>query len=194
MGLALCLRRVDAAKLQRLIVTPSEVHHFLLGTNPARSKAITFISRIMRARELAAGAGGTTAGLGQHQAEEIDLDKAWHISHFVLTGSAAKCAGPEGSLLADERVVGTHEVGAGRPWALLPDETKRFAEAIASFGFEDMKARFDIEAMQQQKVYLADGMQRETWCFEYVWENIEKLQNFLAAAVKNGQGLILYMT
>jgi hypothetical protein len=125
--------------------------------------------------------------------EEIDLDKIWHVIHFVLTGSAGKSDRPEGSLLADDLEIGARDVGAGRPWALLPEQTARFAQAVAPLQFEDMKDRFDVAAMRRKKVYLAQSVDADAASFTEVWRQLLKLQKFLETTAQNGEGLILFM-
>src|SRR5437867_3101435 len=129
MGLALCLRRVDATDLQRLLKSPGDVYRFLLGEDPPEPKAGPPKFRWIPFNEIPPEPPERQKAW--REGLEIDLDKVWHVIHFLLTGSAGKVNAPEGSLLADGRPIGDCEVGASRAWALLPEETARFAGAIA---------------------------------------------------------------
>ena len=95
-------------------------------------------------------------------------------------------------MLADHRLVGIGDVGAGRPWALLPDETALFAQAVARFEFKDLKDRFDIGEMSRQDVYLVGALEDESWCLDAIWTHTV-LRDFVATASRNGQGVILFM-
>jgi len=215
MGLALCLRRVDAADLQRLLERPAEVEDFLLGvtfpaaeplpaTPPISSKSTEYVQALLADFSIPGEppleikpSNSFTVSVERQRAwdlgEEIDVDKDWHVIHFLLTGSAQACDRPEGSLLADDRPIGVGDVGVGRPWALLPDEIARFAQAISDFRYADMTDRFDIGEMLRQDVYSAGAVENESWCLDSLWKRIGTLRDFVTTASRNGQGVILFM-
>lgn len=217
MGLALCLRRVDAAELERLIKSPNQVYRFLLGKDPPLPtdpplgrpalevfdhrfgmdvdgfKGILAQARVARFDELPA-ASPERQRVWQI-GEEIDVGKAWHIIHYLLNGTAAKVHGPEGALVGNDRFIGMCEIGDSLPWALLPDEVAHFAVAIAPITRKVMTDRFDVPAMQQSGVYLSGSIsiKPDEDNLDYVWHQLARLKKFFAAACRLKQGVILFM-
>jgi hypothetical protein len=126
--------------------------------------------------------------------EEIDLDKAWHIVHFLLTGTADKVPTPAGALLNDGNPITREEICLGRPWALSPQEAAQFAAAVAAVGPEEIQQRFDLSAMKSANVYLTKGISDGNSLRGYALHHLAALREFLGKASDEGQGVILFMS
>lgn len=84
----------------------------------------------------------------------VDLDKAWHCLHFLLTGSAQGGSGPLGFILQGGTPVGTEDLGGYGPARVLrPLEAAALAGALAPITQEQLLARFDLKKLDKLNVY-----------------------------------------
>lgn len=122
----------------------------------------------------------------------FDLDKSWHLIHFLLTGEAWGGEGPLGKVvLGGQEVAGT-DAGYG-PFRLLnPAEVREGAVALASLDSTSIWARFDAVKANAAQIYpqgwVGDDMERE-----YICQNYEGLRQFYVASAASGDALLLYI-
>jgi Domain of unknown function (DUF1877) len=163
MGMVGCFAAADAATIDRLKSDPGQMEAFLHPDD----------------------------GDGE-LAHSIDVDKAWHGIHFILTGHAD--GGPEPlcwAVLGGEEV--GEEVGYGPARILQPDQVRSIAAALideAAF-----KARFAPQAMEAAKIYpdviwVRDGDE----ALEYLVENYRELVAFYRSAAGRGDGAVLWLS
>ncbi len=87
----------------------------------------------------------------------IDLDKAWHGIHFLLTGQADGGEAPwawtinGGEMLGDDPE--GYELGYGPALFLTPEQVQAVAQALISLSKNDFAARFDAKAMTKKDIY-----------------------------------------
>jgi len=185
MGVVLCARGIDKDDLDFLAAHPSEAFEFITGSKPQRPFLRTLFARKAPKR----------AWPEPDDREDLDLDKSWEALHFCLTGSRGQTAAPAGLLLQDSRVIGSDDVGYGKPWALYPAQVKLFAETLAPLTAAHLKVRYDPQKMQREKVYLADLFLRDgAEGFDYIWQNFLALRTYLTKTSERGQGLVLWLT
>ena len=133
-----------------------------------------------------------TAWLAAHKANDtsVDLDKAWHGIHYLLTGSAE----PNGTL-ASKVIFGGEsiggDVGYGPAQLLKPDEVKAIAQLLDATPPEVLQKRFKPEEMARAKVYpsviwVRDGEE----ALKYVLDNYKNLVAFYKRAAERGQAVI----
>lgn len=124
----------------------------------------------------------------------IDLDKAWHGIHYLLTGLAE--GGPEPQSLA---VFGGEEfgpeIGYGPARFLTGDQVRRVAEALAGITPESLAQRFDAEDMEAKQIYpdviwVRDGEE----ALAYALENYRQLQIFYQEAAARGDAVIQWLS
>jgi len=120
----------------------------------------------------------------------IDIDKAWHGIHFLLTGEAE--GGPEPLSLA---VIGGEEfgpdLGYGPPSFLTPAEVKAIAEALKPLGRTELAARFDPQEMERKEIYPEVIWTRDgDDALDYVIENYEVLRDMYLEAAARGDAII----
>src|SRR5581483_8450775 len=85
--------------------------------------------------------------------EEIDLDKAWHGIHFLLTDTDWEGDEPLCYLLTGGTEVGSVDVGYGPARALSSAQVKRFAEAVSGLTVDALRSRFDPARMMSLDIY-----------------------------------------
>ncbi len=73
----------------------------------------------------------------------VDLDKAWHCLHYLLTGSAQGGDPPLNFILNGGTPVGEEDVGHGPARVFLPLEAAAVADALARIDGASLLARLD---------------------------------------------------
>ncbi|WP_426341670.1 YfbM family protein [Pseudoduganella sp. S-14] len=120
----------------------------------------------------------------------IDLDKAWHGIHYLLTGEAE--GGPEPLSLA---VIGGEEfgpdIGYGPSRFLVSAQVQAIAEALKPLGREELAARFDPQDMERKDIYpdviwTRDGDE----ALDYVLENYDVLRDHYLKAAARGDAMV----
>ncbi len=122
----------------------------------------------------------------------LDVDKAWHGIHFLLTGTADGGAAPLCWTVLGGEEIGD-DVGYGPARILQPDQVRKIAQALLDE--ESFKARFAPEAMEAAQVYpdiiwVRDGND----ALEYLVENYRGLVAFYRSAADRGDGAILWLS
>ena len=121
---------------------------------------------------------------------EVDLDKAWHGIHYLLTGSAE----PNGTL-ASKVIMGGENIGPDRGYGpaqlLKPDEVKAIAQLLEKTTPDMLRKRFEPKAMARAGVYPEIIWEREgEEALRYVLDYYEKLVAFYKLAAQRGQAVI----
>jgi len=122
----------------------------------------------------------------------MDLDKAWHGLHYLLTGDA-ECGEPPLSLaILDGTEIGP-ELDYGPARYLTADEVAAVAQALAALTPETLAQRFDPQDMQEKDIYPAiwdrDGDEE----LEYLQMFFPTLQQFYADAAARGEVVIHWL-
>jgi hypothetical protein len=123
----------------------------------------------------------------------LDMDKSWHLIHFLLTGSAWGGEGPIASaILGGEEIVGT-DAGYGPFRYLGPLEVKATSEALTGVDARSLWSRFDTQRVSEADIYPSPwtGDHPEPEC---IAQNYEALRNFYAAAASAGDGMLLFIS
>lgn len=140
----------------------------------------------IRAADVDAIRGGR-ADPWEYRGERLDVDKAWHGMHFLLTGDAWSAGTtPLGLAVLGGTPVGD-DVGTGQPVLLTTDQVRLVADAIGGVSATDLRRRFDPSCMDE--VYPAIWDEGDL-SFDYVWSNFELVCSFYAAASRAGDGML----
>jgi hypothetical protein len=98
----------------------------------------------------------------------VDLDKAWHGIHWLLTGEAwGEAAGPAADVIMGGEEFGDNE-GYGPPRMLAPAGVAGVAALLGTIGIDDLRGRFDPTAMNAAEVY------------PQIWDDTEVFDTYLA--------------
>jgi hypothetical protein len=121
----------------------------------------------------------------------IDVDKAWHGIHYLLTGSADGGTPPLAWAVLGGVEVG-EDMGYGPARLLTSEQVKMISDALP--GEESFKASFAPEAMEAAQVYpdviwVRDGDE----ALEYLVENYRVMVEFYRSAALRGDGAILWL-
>ena len=125
--------------------------------------------------------------------KSLDMDKSWHLIHFLLTGSAWGGEGPiAGAILGGEEIADT-DAGYGPFRYMRPADVQATSEALAKVDEHLLWSRFDAKRVGEADIYPSPwtGDDPEP---EYIAQNYIALRNFYAAAAFTGDGMLLYIS
>lgn len=204
MSMILELHTVSDANLTRVLADPPLVWKVLSPDDDslydaARAEAGTaeagFLRRLF-GRPASAKEPAVDFPLAPGEVDTIDLDKAWHGIHFLLTGTAWEGEPPLNFLMHGGTVIGEVEVGYGPARGMTAAEVKVVAGALAGIDEAFMRARFDPVQMTQLGIYpgIWDRDPAEDDSFGYCMEYFGALRAFVMRAAERGAGLVISLT
>jgi hypothetical protein len=133
--------------------------------------------------------GGGSNGHG----DEIEVDKAWHGLHFLLTGSAW-----EGNFPLNFIVVGGEEVGDdlgyGPARALSSDDVRKIDAAFEPLTPEELGRRFDAQRMTELQIYPFGWSHDPDGELEYLLEFYTELRAFVRRTAERRHALLVYLS
>jgi hypothetical protein len=139
---------------------------------------------------------------------QIDVDKAWHGIHWLLTGSAdetpptqrraglfhrkaapTSAAGAEALAVLGGEPIG-EDNGYGPARLLRPEQVASVAEALRPLTPEVLGHRVDLVEMEAAELYPGIWDEEDVYQ-EYLGPNYEVLRNFYLAAADEGAAVLL---
>jgi hypothetical protein len=128
------------------------------------------------------------------QGEYLDLDKAWHGLHYLLTGTAWGGEAPLNSLLLGGEQVGDeeeHDVGYGPARILLPPQVDAFSQVLDTVNSAEILKSFNPTEMTKLDIYPNVWDREEEELEKWMQDSITDLKNFLQRAVAQQQAVII---
>lgn len=127
----------------------------------------------------------------------VDLDKAWHCLHFLLTGSAQGGSTPVSFLLQGGTPIGEEDLGGFGPARVFrPLEAAAIADALAPIMNEQLLARFDLKKLEKLDVYPGRWSElnlRSEYDLGYYFGPFQELKRATARAKAERLGLIVWI-
>jgi hypothetical protein len=125
--------------------------------------------------------------------DEIDLDKSWHIVHYLLTGSDNATDSPLNIIADESDRLADIDVGLGPPFVIHPEAVSLFAAAAAEMSDEQFLSRLRPSEMPLDTLYLGDSVRDDPdEMGEYAVENFHFLRDFAQKAADAGDAAITY--
>jgi hypothetical protein len=122
----------------------------------------------------------------------VDLDKAWHGLHFLLTGTRYEGDEPVCYLVGKGRRIGDFHGEYEVRW-ISPSEVANFENALQAIDEQELMRRFDGHAMAQAQIYPTALWERnDEEGRSYVCEKFHALSTFLGEAKSRGEGAIIW--
>jgi hypothetical protein len=202
MGVTCTLHRVSDAELRRLIDDPDAVAAFLDLADESgppvvevRFKGLAgLMLRLfgVRVSEVAAPPPGLEPTIGPGNSEAmLELDKAWHGLHFLLTGTPDAGDEPANFLMEGGEALGDDAGARG----LDSGDVRRIAEFLAASNADAVERRYDPARMTKCDVYPKEiWMRPATADFSpgaWLMTSYRELHSFLAAAAAAGDAVIV---
>jgi hypothetical protein len=130
---------------------------------------------------------------GDYPPNALDIDKSWHLIHFLLNGETWGGAAPLMNVVLGGSERPDTDAGYGPFRYLEPAEVQTTSQALSGISSEDLWARFDAKEVEAAEIYptLWKGDDGDR---EYVLRNFESLQKYFSEAAASGNALLLYLS
>jgi hypothetical protein len=124
----------------------------------------------------------------------LEVDKAWHGIHYLLTGDPEGGSGPLALAVLGGKEVGD-EVGYGPARFVMPEEVKAVATALEGIDEADFRTRFVPKEMAAAEIYPEVIWEREgADALQYLVDYYIALLDFYRAAANRGDGVIAWLS
>lgn len=133
--------------------------------------------------------GGSTNGHG----DELEVDKAWHGLHFLLTGTAWEGTFPLNFIVVGGEEVGD-DLGYGPARGLTSSEVQSIDAALESLTPAELGQRFDAGRMTELQVYPNGWAHDPEGEREYLLEYYTDLRAFVRRTAERGHALLVYLS
>jgi hypothetical protein len=121
----------------------------------------------------------------------VNLEKAWHGLHYLLTGDAWDGEAPLNFLVVGGQPIGDVDFGYGPARLLNPAEVQSLADALLTISDDQLWSRFDAEKLTEEQIYpLIWDEPAEDLREEYLMY-FHDLKTFVSQSAAEGMALIL---
>ena len=131
------------------------------------------------------------------KADLVDVDKAWHCLHFLLTGTAWEGAPPLDFVVRGGTEVG-EDMGYGPARAFGSAELRAIADALDELEHRDLVSRFNAAKMDQLEIYPPGGWQTvdptSEERFGYFSGAFDAVKELARRGRKAGLGLLVWLS
>jgi Domain of unknown function (DUF1877) len=123
----------------------------------------------------------------------VDVDKAWHGIHFMLTGKAHGGEGPLALAIMGGDEIG-EEMGYGPARFLEPKQVQEVAAALEKLTIEEFEKGFRPAEMTAADIYPEVIWERDGKdALNYVLENFQQMVVFYRDTAARGDGAVLWL-
>lgn len=188
------LARVSVQQLARLHQNPENIMQLLYPDNePEVRSEPGFFGRLFGRKVESVKTVEPVEVLNEDDA--IDLDKAWHSLHFLLTGQAWEGAFPQGFLVSCGKEVGSVDVGCGPARSFTPEEVACIAALLDAQDEAKLRAAVNPAAMREAEVYCGAGpedtLSDDEW--EYLISAFRNAREFVRETAARKMALLVYI-
>jgi hypothetical protein len=126
---------------------------------------------------------------------DLDIEKAWHGIHFLLTGSDWGGEEPLNFLVSGGVKVGDEDVGYGPARAFTSARVREIDAALARISAQDLRARYDAQKLDREGIYphIWDRPDEEQSNREDLAIRYEQVRQFVATLARDGLGMLVYL-
>ncbi len=189
MGMCLAYCRISQINAGIVLKNPELIHVFL-GHEAEEAAQPGFWKNLFGGKKETSSETPVLAP--RNEEDEEDADKAWNAIHYILTGTAEGGAFPAGFILYGGKEVGEEDVGYGPARLLSTDELKEVSFILGTFSESSIRFSYDGRAMDNSNAYPQIWERDGVEGFEYVWENFEKLRDFISDTHRRNDCLLIY--
>ena len=135
-----------------------------------------------------------------HGKDMVDVDKAWHCLHYLLTGTAWEGEFPANFMIGGGTEVGDVDVGYGPARVFGTAEVAEIARLLATLRGSDLAERFDARDMERRDIY--PGGHPGGWSetdvssdesFGYFIGAFEDLKALVTRGAAGGSGMVAWL-
>jgi hypothetical protein len=136
-------------------------------------------------------ASPVAAGHVLPEADRIDIDKAWHVLHFLLTGTSWEGDLPQGFLVSAGHPVGDEDVGYGPARSLSVPEVKALSEFLSGVDAEVLRQGFVPSRLAENEIYPNGWDTDIEW--DYFEEAFHDTARFVRDTAEKKMALLVYL-
>jgi hypothetical protein len=118
----------------------------------------------------------------------VDIDKAWHGIHWLLTGSAGPTAAAESDVIFGGEPFG-EDLGYGPARLLSTEGVERVAQVLRNVDTESLRVGMDPAAMQRAEIY-PEIWDEDDLLDDYLLPALAQLRSFYDAAATAGEDVV----
>ena len=126
----------------------------------------------------------------------LDIDKAWHGIHFLLTGTTWDGSGPLSFIVNNGQNIGDVDVGYGPARAFSAARTREIYLALKSVSLADLRAAYDPEKFAELDIYpdiWEDADEERQEGITYLLEHFSAMRKFIGKIVSEDKGMIVFL-
>lgn len=128
----------------------------------------------------------------EHPLSQIDVDKAWHAIHFVLTGSSKEVRGPAGIMLGGSPL--DEEVGYGPVRYLDARSVRKAAKVLKSISASEFRSKVSLKRLAAAKIYPEIWDESDSGLVDYVAGSYEHFREWLLGVAERKNTILLILT
>ena len=199
MGMYGSLRRVTLADAERLRTDQRVLEWFLFGEPPIVVEdrlpgVLGFLLRftpIKVQRSEPAPPSDNPLWPPAGPGEQVDLDKAWHGLHFLLTGTDDGGTEPANYLTEGGEYLGDDDDVQAR--LLRPDQVRALAAYLATLDGDELTRRFDPERMMKLRIYpeIWDRPEETDAPRAFLFDAFSELRDFVGRVARDGDAIVV---
>ena len=160
-----CFAKITPSQLQGVIQDPDSVAALVFSADESSSESI----------------------------EELDLDKAWNLIHFLLTGDTWGGEGPLAKAIMGGEVLEDTDTGYGPFRYHEPGQVRLISEALGKIDSEALWQNFDAQKVKEAEVYPIGAWEGSDEDKQYTCQNFDELKRFYSEAARDSSALLLYI-
>jgi hypothetical protein len=190
------LARLGEADLVALLEHPEQIEVLLHG-EPGRDSGRSgngWLARLFGTGRLATRAiDSAWKVLPEH--DRIDIEKSWHVLHFLFTGSDWEGEFPEGFLVSGGATIDRVDACSGTARFFTPEETAEIARFLGELCRDELRGRLKLKKMEEFEIYPqfwkdADRVEEE---WEIVCEGLDRITPFVKEAAERKMALLIFI-
>ena len=133
--------------------------------------------------------------LGDDEVADLDLEKAWHAIHYLLTETAWEGEEPFNFMVSGGIDVG-EDTGYGLSRAFTSEQVKSINTVLQPIDEPFLKGRYNPEKMMTLEIYpeIWDREAEREENLRYYLDTFEELKSFVAQAAERNVGFIVYIS
>lgn len=121
-----------------------------------------------------------------------DMDKAWHLLHFVLSGNMEGGDGPENFIMTGGQEIG-EDLGYGPTRFFKAKATEEIGKFIAQLSKQTIHHRLEKQQLKGQDIYPINDNELSEEDREWILEEFADLKDFFQQTIKSHKGFYVYI-
>jgi hypothetical protein len=195
MGMEGNVRSLGLADLERARADADYLEHFLRREIPRELVERKLASGKNLPAEVRAHYEALLQGApeGVEVAPALDLHKAWHGIHFLLTAGGAPALAF--AVLPHPGQTFGSDQGRGPPGYLLPVQVKEIALALAALDVDELRRRYDPKKMAELEIYpSAIWLREDEDNFDWLMQFYQPLPAYYESAASAGSAMLVWIS